>query len=63
MASHTISVGKLARSAARSMFGLYGFKLQMVIHGYGAMLAFALTSGDVDDRKLVPKLVKASGGR
>ena len=36
----------------------YGFKVHIVINDQGELLAFAITSGNVDDRKPVPKLTK-----
>jgi IS5 family transposase len=41
----------------------YGFKLHIVINDQGELLAFAITPGNVDDRKLVPKLTRHLVGK
>ena len=41
----------------------YGFKLHLVVNDQGAILAFFLTAGNVDDRQPVPQLAKALFGK
>lgn len=41
----------------------YGFKLHLVVNDRGELLNMALTPGNVDDRKPVPKLVQELFGR
>jgi len=41
----------------------YGFKLHIVINDQGELLAFAITPGNVDDRKPVPRLTKHLVGK
>lgn len=59
---HQVFAGLAARGQC-SLGWFYGFKLHLVINQYGEILAFALTPGNVDDRKPVPKLVKALFGK
>jgi Transposase DDE domain len=50
-----------ARDAARgktSVGWFYGCKLHLVVNDRGALLAFCLTRGNVDDRRPVPRLVR-----
>lgn len=41
----------------------YGFKLHRVVNDQGGLVSFALTAGNVDDRKPVPFLMKAVLGK
>jgi hypothetical protein len=59
---HKVFAGLAARGQC-SLGWFYGFKLHLVINEYGEVLAFTLTSGNVDDRKPVPKLAKALFGK
>ena len=59
---HKVFAGLAARGQC-SLGWFYGFKLHLVINEYGEILAFTLTAGNVDDRKPVPKLVKALFGK
>lgn len=59
---HRVFAGLAARGQS-SLGWFYGFKLHLVINEYGEILAFTLTPGNVDDRKPVPKLVKALFGK
>lgn len=59
---HKVFAGLAARGQC-SLGWFYGFKLHLVINEYGEVLAFTLTPGNVDDRKPVPKLVKALFGK
>jgi len=59
---HKVFMGLAARGQC-SLGWFYGFKLHLVINEYGEILAFALTPGNVDDRKPVPKLAKALFGK
>jgi len=59
---HKVFAGLAARGQC-SLGWFYGFKLHLVINEYGEVLAFTLTAGNVDDRKPVPKLVKALFGK
>src|SRR5450432_4284851 len=59
---HKVFVGLAARG--QCLLGwFYGFKLHLAINEQGEILAFTLTSGNVDDRKSVPKLVKRLFGK
>lgn len=53
----------LAARGQCSLGWFYGFKLHLVINECGDILAFTLTPANVDDRKPVPKLVKALFGK
>jgi hypothetical protein len=59
---HKVFAGLAARGQG-SLGWFYGFKLHLVINEYGEVLAFTLTPGNVDDRKPLPKLVKALFGK
>lgn len=59
---HKVFAGLAARGQC-SLGWFYGFKLHLVITEQGEILAFTLTLGNVDDRKLVPKLVKQLFGK
>lgn len=59
---HKVFAGLAARGQC-SLGWFYGFKLHLVINDYGEILAFTLTPGNVDDRKPVPKLVRALFGK
>lgn len=59
---HKVFAGLAARGQC-SLGWFYGFKLDLVINEYGEVLAFTLTSGNVDDRKPVPHLVKRLFGK
>lgn len=59
---HKVFAGLAARGQC-SLGWFYGFKLHLVINEQGEVLAFTLTPGNVDDRKPVPKLVKALFGK
>ncbi|MBZ0278112.1 MAG: IS982 family transposase [Anaerolineae bacterium] len=59
---HKVFAGLAARGQC-SLGWFYGFKLHLVVNHYGEVLAFTLTPGNVDDRKPVPKLVKALFGK
>jgi hypothetical protein len=48
----------LAARGRSTMGWFYGFKLHLVINDRGELLSFALTPGNVDDRRPVPKLVR-----
>jgi len=59
---HKVFAGLAARGQC-SLGWFYGFKLHLVVNERGAVLAFTLTPGNVDDRKPLPKLVKALFGK
>lgn len=59
---HKVFAGIAARGQC-SLGWFYGFKLHLVINEQGEILAFTLTAGHVDDRKPVPKMVKALFGK
>jgi hypothetical protein len=65
--NHRISRNKvfagLARRGQGSMGWFYGFKLHIVVSDRGDILAFALTPGNIDDRKPVPTLAKRLFGK
>jgi hypothetical protein len=52
-----------ARRGKTSVGWFYGFKLHLVVNDRGELLAFCLTSGNLDDRKPVPRLVQRLFGR
>lgn len=54
---------KLAKRGKTSVGWFYGFKLHLVVSDQGELLGFAVTPGNVDDRKLVPALVKGLAGK
>lgn len=59
---HKVCAGVAARG--RSSIGwFYGFKLHLVVSDRGEVLAFALTPGNVDDRKPVPRLARRLWGK
>lgn len=53
----------LAQRGKSSTGWFFGFKLHLVFNDRGELLNLALTPGNVDDRKPVPKLVKDLFGR
>lgn len=59
---HKVFAGLAARGQC-SLGWFYGFKLHLVINEIGEILAFTVTPGNVDDRKPVPKMVKALFGK
>jgi hypothetical protein len=52
-----------ARRGKTSVGWFYGFKLHLVVNDRGALLAFCLTPGNVDDRRPVPRLVRRLFGK
>ena len=54
---HKVFAG-LAQRGKSSTGWFFGFKLHLVVNDRGELLNMALTPGNVDDRKPVPKLVK-----
>jgi hypothetical protein len=52
-----------ARWGKTTVGGFYGFKLHLVIHDEGELLAFKLTAGHVDDRVPVPALTRGLFGK
>jgi len=42
---------------------LLDFKLHLVINHHAEIVAFKLTSGNIDDRKPIPKMVKGMKGK
>jgi hypothetical protein len=52
-----------ARRGKTSVGWFYGFKLHLVVNDRGELLAFCLTSGNADDRRPVPHLVRRLFGR
>jgi hypothetical protein len=59
---HKVFAG-LAQRGKSSTGWFFGFKLHVVFNDRGELLNLALTSGNVDDRKPVPKLVKELFGK
>jgi hypothetical protein len=53
----------LADWGKSSMGWYFGFKLHLIINDRGQLLAFALTEGNVDDRKPVPEMAKGLFGK
>jgi hypothetical protein len=60
--SHKVFAG-LASRGKTSTGWFFGFKLHLVINDRGEILQFCITSGNVDDRKPVPRLVKKLFGK
>ena len=56
IAQHRVFRG-LAQRGRTSMGWFFGFKLHLIVNERGELLAFGLTSGNVDDRKPVPEMV------
>ena len=52
-----------ARRGHTSMGWFYGFKLHLIVNDCGELLAFTLTSGNVDDRTPVPQLAQHLFGK
>lgn len=59
---HKVFAG-LAQRGKSSTGWFFGFKLHLVVNDRGELLNMALTPGNVDDRKPVPKLVKDLFGK
>jgi hypothetical protein len=60
--SHRVFAG-VAQRARSSLNWFYGLKLHFVINEQGALLAFRLTPGNVDDRTPVPDLAAGLWGK
>ena len=57
------SFAGLAGRSKTSVGWFYGFKLHLVVNDRGELLSFFITSGNVDDRKPVPHLMKEIFGK
>jgi hypothetical protein len=53
----------LAERGKTSMGWFFGFKLHLVVNDRGELLSFALTPGNVDDRKPAPEMAKDLFGK
>jgi transposase len=53
----------LARRGKSSVDWFYGFKLHLIVNDQGELLAVWLTTGNVDDRKPVPRLTRKLFGK
>src|SRR5262249_53545868 len=62
MATHKFFKG-LARRGKTSKGWFFGFKLHRIVNDEGALLAFRLTPGNVDDRQPVVKLAAGLEGQ
>ncbi len=62
IAQHKVFAGLAARGKT-SVGWFFGFKLHLVFNDRGELLNIALTPGNVDDRKPVPKLVRCLFGK
>ncbi len=60
--SHQVFAG-LAERGKTSTGWFFGFKLHLIFNDRGALLNLLLTSGNVDDRKPVPKMVRKLFGK
>jgi hypothetical protein len=60
--NHKVFAG-LARRGFTSTGWFFGFKLHLVCNDHGELLAFHLSSGNLDDRKPVPRLLKYLFGK
>ena len=49
----------IAERGKTSVGWFYGFKLHLIINDRGELLTFALTAGNVDDRRPVPNLIES----
>ena len=58
---HRVFQGSAARGKT-SLGWLYGFKLHTIINSQGELIRLTLTSGNVDDRKPLPKLCQGLVG-
>jgi Transposase DDE domain len=57
--AHSHKVFKGLADWGKSLVGWYfGFKLHLIVNDRGQIWAFALTEGNVDDRKTVPEMAK-----
>jgi hypothetical protein len=54
---------KTAKRAKTSTGWFFGFKLHLIINDQGEILAFKLTTGNIDDRKPVPDLARDLWGK
>lgn len=54
---------RLAKRGKNSVGWFYGFKLHLIINEHGELLAFRVTSGNVDDRKPVPDMTDSLFGK
>ncbi len=52
-----------AKRGKTSMGWFFGFKLHLIVNDRGELLAFALTPGNVDDRKPVPEMARGLFGK
>ena len=59
---HRVFAG-LAQRGKTSMGWFFGFKLHVIFNDRGELLTFALTPGNVDDRRPVPRLVRELFGK
>lgn len=59
--SHKVFKG-IAQRGHSSVGYFFGFKLHLAINHKGELMSFCLTRGNVDDRKLVPKLMRGLTG-
>jgi hypothetical protein len=53
----------VAERGKTTMGWFYGFKAHLIVNDQGELLAFRLTSGNVDDREPVPEMVKDIFGK
>lgn len=60
--SHQV-FSQVARRGKNSVDWFYGFKLHLLVNDQGALLAFRLTPGNVDDRRPVPEMVQGLCGK
>jgi hypothetical protein len=52
----------IAKRGKSSMGWFFGFKLHLVINQKGELINFCLTKGNIDDRKVVPQIMKNLSG-
>jgi hypothetical protein len=62
IATHKVFEGLAARGKT-SMGWFFGFKLHLIVHDEGELLACRLTPGNVDDRQPVMRLTTGLGGQ
>jgi hypothetical protein len=59
---HKVFAG-LAGRGKTSLGWFFGFKLHLIVNDQGEILAFQLTSGNVDDRKPMPEMSGKLSGK
>ena len=53
----------IAKKSKSTMGWFFGFKLHLIVNDQGEIISFSLSKGNVDDRKLVPKMAREPFGK